>query len=192
MAVANRRYVVGLGNPGRRYRRTRHNLGFMVVEALAERWGASRPRRTFGGLARQGHFGDDAVMLLEPMTFMNASGQSVAEMMRFYKAEPGELLVVLDDMDLPPGRIRVRPSGSAGGHKGLGDVLARLGTDKVARVRLGIGSAPPPMDPTDYVLGVMDEEELALANEAVERACLAVEDWLALGTEAAMSRHNGP
>jgi len=191
MAVANRRYVVGLGNPGRRYRRTRHNLGFMVAEALAERWDASSARRAFEGLLREGAFGPHRVLLLAPMTFMNRSGQSVAEMVRFYKAAPGELLVVLDDMDLPPGRIRLRASGSAGGHKGLGDVVARLGTEAVARLRVGIGPSPAPMDPADYVLGVMTEDELALANQAIERACLAVEDWMALGIEAAMSKHNG-
>lgn len=124
------------------------------------------------------------------MTFMNRSGQAVSELARFYKVQAARLLIVLDDLAMPPGKIRLRGQGSAGGHKGLCDVLDRLGTDQVARLRLGIGEPPAGMDATDYVLGRMSKEELALANEAIDHACQAVEDWLAVGTEAAMNKHN--
>lgn len=183
-------YVVGLGNPGRRYRRTRHNLGFEVVELLADRWQAPSPRRTFAGRLWQGDFAGRPVRLLAPETYMNDSGRSVAEMVRFYKVDPAQLLIVLDDMALEPGSVRLRARGSAGGHNGLADVLDVLGTREVARLRLGIGEPPPGMDGVDYVLGKITDAERAAADEAIETACRVVEDWLTEGTEAAMNRHN--
>ena len=184
--------VVGLGNPGRSYRLTRHNLGFMVVYALVERWRAEGPRQAFGGELWEARFGSWRVRLLTPMAFMNRSGQAVQELVRFFRLPPERLLVVLDDMALPPGRIRLRGGGSAGGHHGLADVLEKLGGAEVPRLRVGIGAAPGPMDAVDYVLGKMSEEELALARTAIDQACQAVEDWLMLGMDAAMTRHNRP
>lgn len=182
--------VVGLGNPGRSYERTRHNLGFMVVDALARRWAAGAASDKFAGRLWQATVAERKVMLLEPMTFMNRSGDAVGPMMRFYKVEPDQVLVVLDDLALPPGVIRLRTGGSAGGHNGLTDVIRVTGTQQVPRLRIGIGSAPPRMDPADYVLGRMGEDELATANLAVERACEAVEDWIVLGAQRAMTKHN--
>jgi len=183
-------FVVGLGNPGRRYRRTRHNLGFMVVDRLVDRWVAGPSRSAFDGLFWDARVDGRRVGLLEPMTFMNVSGRSVAAMARFYKAAPADLLVVLDDLALPPGTIRLRAGGSAGGHNGLQDVLTALGTPEVPRLRLGIGAAPPAMDGADYVLAKMDEDALASANQALDQAVEAVEDWLTLGVAEAMNRHN--
>ncbi len=183
-------FVVGLGNPGRRYRQTRHNLGFMAVDRLADRWGAGAARRVFDGVFRDARVGGRRVGLLEPMTFMNRSGRSVAAMVRFYKAATSDLLVVLDDLALPEGAIRLRPGGSAGGHKGLQDVLAALGTQEVPRLRLGIGAAPAVMDAVDYVLAKMDDDALAAAHQAVDKAVEAVEDWITLGIAEAMNRHN--
>ena len=190
MDPSSTRYVVGLGNPGRRYERTRHNVGFWVLEALAQRWNAQPPSRAFNGFLWDAKFRGTRVMLLEPQTFMNASGQSVGELVRFYKATPSDLMIVLDDMALPVGRIRLRNNGSAGGHNGLTDILRVLGTQEVPRLRVGIGSPPPVMEWVDYVLGVMDEGDRALANQAIDQACLAIEDWISLGLDAAMNRHN--
>jgi peptidyl-tRNA hydrolase, PTH1 family len=184
--------VVGLGNPGRQYHLTRHNLGFMVVEALIARWGAQGPRKAFSGELWDARFGGRRIWLLAPMTFMNRSGAAVQELVRFYQVPLERLLVVMDDMALPPGRIRLRPEGSAGGHNGLADVLAMLSSVEVPRLRVGIGEPPGRMDGVDYVLGKLSEDELAAANIAVEQACQAVEDWLTLGMDAAMSKHNRP
>lgn len=190
MDASGTRYVVGLGNPGRRYQRTRHNLGFLVVEELARRWDALPPKHAFHSFLWDARFGRQRVMLLQPQTFMNRSGQAVGELARFYRVEPADMMVVLDEMALPAGRIRLRGEGSAGGHNGLADILAVLGTDRIPRLRIGIGAPPPRMEGRDYVLGVMDENELAVARQAVEQAAQAVEDWLTAGLSAAMNRHN--
>jgi peptidyl-tRNA hydrolase, PTH1 family len=162
----------------------------MVVDELARRWNAPPPRRAFSGMLWDARFGARRVLLLEPMTFMNRSGQAVAELVRFYKALPQDVLIVLDDLALPPGKVRLRAGGSAGGHNGLDDVLACLGTQEVARLRLGIGEPTGGIDAIDYVLGRMNEDELAAARQAVDQACQAVEDWLTEGLQAAMNRHN--
>jgi PTH1 family peptidyl-tRNA hydrolase len=182
--------VVGLGNPGRKYQRTRHNLGFMAVEAMARRWGATAPTDAFAGAVCEARVQDRRVVLLEPLTFMNRSGDSVGPMMRYYKIPPEQVMIVLDDLALAPGTIRLRAGGSAGGHNGLTDVIRAAGTQQIPRLRLGIGAAPPRIDGADYVLGRMSEEELALANAAIDRACQAVEDWIVLGVDRAMSKHN--
>ena len=118
------------------------------------------------------------------------TARDVGKLVRFYKAQPQDLMLVLDDMALPPGRIRLRPGGSAGGHNGLADVLAAMGTDEVPRLRIGIGEPPGPMDGVDYVLGRLSEDELAAAKGAIERACQAIEDWLSTDLSAVMSQYN--
>ena len=190
MDSSTAKFVVGLGNPGRRYHRTRHNLGFMVVERLADLWDAGPGRQAFDGRLWDVKRDGRSVYLLAPMIFMNRSGRSVAAMARFYKAATSDMLIVLDDLALPPGKIRLRAGGSAGGHNGLQDVQDVLGTQDVPRLRLGIGPSPSQMDPADYVLGKMNEDELALANQAIDQAVAAVEDWLTVGVEEAMNRHN--
>ena len=188
------RFVVGLGNPGRRYAQTRHNVGFQVVAVLHRRWGFGPERDAFDGLAADGRLqrGDEAhrVMLFRPMTYMNDSGSAVRKMVDYYRSNCEDLLVVLDDMALPPGRLRARAGGSAGGHKGLADVLRALGTSDVARLRLGIGAPPGRMDPTDFVLGCLSDAEAEAVGPAVQRAADAVEDWVLRGTMFVMERYN--
>jgi PTH1 family peptidyl-tRNA hydrolase len=190
MDASEAKFIVGLGNPGRRYRHTRHNLGAMAVERLAELWNAGSARHAFDGLLWDVRHAGRTVYLLEPMTFMNRSGGSVGALMRFYRADVDDVLVVLDDLALPPGKIRIRPDGSAGGHNGLQDILTVLGTQAVPRLRLGIGPSPAEIDSADYVLGKMSDDERALASEAIDKAVAAIEDWLAGGVEEAMNRHN--
>ena len=180
--------VLGLGNPGRRYVRTRHNVGFRVVEALARRWEVEVRRRKF--LARVGEAarGGRRVLLVKPGTYMNASGRSARAALDFYRLGPEELCVVSDDVNLPLGRLRVRRSGSAGGHRGLESVAVSLGTDCFGRLRVGVGA--PRGDPRDYVLSTFSTEESDAAEAAVERAASAVECWLEEGIERCMNRYN--
>lgn len=189
------KFVVGLGNPGSQYARTRHNAGFMVVEELARRWAPQAPpRRAFDGqlydvrVRRAG--GQRRLMMLQPLTYMNRSGQAVSQMLAFYKAQAADVLVVLDDFALPLGRLRARAGGSAGGHNGLSDVLRALGTQDVPRLRIGVGSPPPPMDAADYVLAAFAPAEMELVGQTVDRAADAVEDWAAGGIEAVMNNYN--
>ncbi len=193
--IETKRFVVGLGNPGRKYARTRHNVGFRVLDALCERWSASAGRSAFGGQlfdARpsRGESAGRRVMLLEPQTYMNRSGQPAGDMVSFYKASPQDLLVVLDDTALPLGQLRARPGGSAGGHKGLANVLERLGTDRVARLRVGIGSPPASWDVIDFVLSKFREDEEEIIEVAIRLAAEAVEDWVFDGIDSVMNRYN--
>ena len=184
------KFVVGLGNPGRKYQGTRHNTGFRVLEALAARWQVPPPRSAFCGQLADVRVGDQRVMLLAPQTYMNLSGQAVQELLTFYKAPVEDLLVVLDDLALPPGQLRFRASGSSGGQKGLADILARLGTDQVPRLRIGIGSPTPPMDATNYVLSVFGPDQEPVIRQAVQLAAQAVEDWVLRGMTYAMETYN--
>lgn len=188
------KFVVGLGNPGRSYRRTRHNVGFAVVEALVQRWGGGDGRKAFegrlfeaapviGGAGRR-------VRLLQPQTFMNRSGAAAAAMMQYYKADVRDLLVVLDDMALPVGQLRFRAAGSSGGHKGLADVLEALGSEQVPRLRIGIGAAPVEMDGADYVLTGFGPDEKQIMQQAIGLAAQAVEDWIAAGITGVMDKYN--
>ncbi|MCJ7543689.1 MAG: aminoacyl-tRNA hydrolase [Phycisphaerae bacterium] len=192
--IAATKCVVGLGNPGREYRRSRHNVGFMVVEALAERWGAGRGRRAFDGRLREARptigGAPRRVMLLQPQTYMNRSGSAASAMVRFYKADPPDVLLVLDDMALPLGRLRFRTGGSSGGHRGLADVLAALGSEQVPRLRIGIGVAPPGVDGTEYVLTAFAADERETMDQAVRQAAAAVEEWITLGITSVMDKYN--
>jgi len=181
------RLVVGLGNPGRRYRGTRHNVGFEVVERLARRWGV-RFRAEGQAEVAQAEVGGEPVLLAKPLTFMNLSGQAVAELVRRWGLAPNQVLVVYDDMDLPVGAIRVRARGTAGGHRGMASVLEGLGTLEIPRVRVGIGR--PGSDAVDHVLSRFEPAERAQVEEAVERAADAVEVALRDGIHRAMDRFN--
>jgi PTH1 family peptidyl-tRNA hydrolase len=189
------KFVVGLGNPSRQYARTRHNVGFAVLEALRRRWDLDEGRRAFEGRLNDARVqrpgtGVRRAMLLEPHTYMNCSGRAVRQMADFYKAACEDLLIVLDDMALPVGRLRARAEGSAGGHNGLTDVLAALGSEKVPRLRIGIGPPPGSMDPKDFVLSPFLDEELATIQQAVPRAAEAVEDWLFHDIAYVMDKYN--
>lgn len=188
------RFVVGLGNPGRQYERTRHNVGFMVLAELAGRWGLGPPGQRFSGLFYDARLEKPAglrrVMMLAPQTYMNLSGQAVGQMSAFYKADCRDVMIVLDDLALPTGRIRVRPGGSAGGHNGLADIVRTLGTQDVPRLRIGIGQAPACMDQADYVLSRFGPDEVPVIEQAVKQAAQAVEDWIWSGMDQVMNKYN--
>ena len=183
--------IVGLGNPGREYADTRHNLGYRLVDVLAGRWGIDVSKRKFEGRCGAGHVGGEPVMLLKPTTYMNRSGQSVAAACGFYKAAPGDVMIGLDDLDLPLGQIRVRRGGGAGGHRGLADALRQLASEAVPRVRIGIGRPRGP-GAIDHVLSRFTPAEAEAVAGAVERAADAVAMWLERGIEAAMNEYNAP
>ncbi|MDI6450057.1 aminoacyl-tRNA hydrolase [Anaerobaca lacustris] len=190
--MADLKLVVGLGNPGPEYAETRHNLGFKVIEALDEALGIVVKQQKFGARVGEGWYRDRKVMLMKPWQYMNRSGQAVATVAGFYKLGLGDLIVITDDRALAPGRIRIRAKGSAGGHNGLADIIARLGSDEFARCRIGIGDCPGALA-VDYVLGRPREDERPLLNEAIVRARDAVLCWLESGTERTMNEFNsGP
>ncbi|MDI3280959.1 MAG: aminoacyl-tRNA hydrolase [Bacillota bacterium] len=184
------RLVVGLGNPGRRYENTRHNAGFLVLDRLAERLHASEWRRLDRALVAEGAVDGEKVVLVKPQTYMNLSGLAVRALLDWFKLTPEALLVIYDDMDLPVGRLRLRLEGSSAGHKGMESVLAQVGTEKVARLRVGIGRPAPPMAARDYVLSPFSPEEARSAAQALERAAEAVLCWLRQGAERAMNIYN--
>jgi PTH1 family peptidyl-tRNA hydrolase len=184
--------ICGLGNPGDRYRLTRHNVGFRVVDLLADRWGLTGAGRVRDGAARLEVERPDPVgrlLLVKPMKFMNISGGPVRAALRHAEADPtSELLVVADDVDLPLGKIRLRRGGSAGGHNGLRDIIAALGSNEFNRLRVGIGRAG---ETVDHVLSTFKKHERDLAAEAIATAADAAELWLTEGIEAAMNEYNG-
>jgi PTH1 family peptidyl-tRNA hydrolase len=189
--------VVGLGNPGRRYEATRHSVGFRIVERFAARWGIELGQRCYGGRfgrgAVRGAAGEPLeVALLEPQTFMNRSGAAVAEALRGLGVEDpaADLLVVLDDVDLPFGRLRVRPAGGAGGHRGLEDVIEALGRSDFPRLRFGVGRPPALLDTAEWVLEPFSEEEQARLGPRIEAASEALGAALLEGVAAAMNRFN--
>jgi PTH1 family peptidyl-tRNA hydrolase len=190
-----RLFVVGLGNPGRQYEQTRHNVGFRVVDLLRRKFSAGDGRVAFGGQLWEarpaGPQGErPRVLLFEPHTYMNRSGQAVRELLAFYKASAEDALIVLDDMNLPVGRLRLRAEGSAGGQKGLADVVGQLGTQAVPRLRIGIGSPPGRMDGADFVLSKFLPAEFDAIDVAIAQAADAVSDWVFHGMNYAMERHN--
>jgi len=182
--------VVGLGNPGTKYRNTRHNVGFRTIDELARRSGIMTTRRRFSGEVGSGSIGGQRVILLKPMTYMNCSGHSVREAMTYYKLDLEDLLVIVDDLALPVGRLRIRAKGSAGGHNGLADIIDELGgTDGFCRLRIGIGQVQGERM-VDHVLSAFSPQEKTVIEPAIGRAADAVEGWLTGGPEVAMNRFN--
>lgn len=181
--------IVGLGNPGSRYANTRHNVGFMVLDRLAQRARTTIARRQCSALVATTEVGGERVCLAKPQTYMNLSGEAVACLLRFYKASPRDLLVVYDDRDLPLGKIRLRERGGAGSHRGMESIIAALGTDDFPRLRVGIGR-PPGVDAVAHVLGSFSAEERPIAEDALSRAVEAIEVALREGLPAAMNRFN--
>jgi PTH1 family peptidyl-tRNA hydrolase len=184
--------VIGLGNPGRKYEETRHNVGFQLLAELARRHGARAPKAKFEAEIAEIQLGSERVLLVGPQTFMNASGRSVRPLVDFYQLELSNLLVVCDDIALPLGRIRLRKSGSSGGQKGLENILQQFGTQEVARLRIGVDAPPPQMDAADYVLGRFGKREAEVVDTALMRAADAAEAWVIDGLVAAMNRFNPP
>lgn len=183
--------IVGLGNPGKKYEDTRHNIGFEVIQALAGAYATAPGRLKFEGQIQEGLVGTEKILLLMPHTFMNLSGRSVKQTLDFYKITEADLLVVCDDFHLPLGTLRLRPSGSDGGQKGLADTVRQLGTDQFARLRMGIGPVPEQWDPADFVLGKFGTHERKAVDEQVARAREAVLIWVEQGILAAMNKFNG-
>jgi len=188
------RLIIGLGNPGSEYHLTRHNVGFMVLDRLAQQHGLSsqRPRLRFESATLEGEVAGQHCLLLEPQTYMNRSGRAVRAAVDFYKLSPADLLIVVDDVALPVGRIRMRSEGSAGGHNGLSDIEAHLGTTAYPRLRIGIDPPPANIPQADYVLSRFTEPQLDALKPALARACDAISCWLTAGIEKAMTLYNAP
>jgi PTH1 family peptidyl-tRNA hydrolase len=182
--------IVGLGNLGRKYDRTRHNVGFGVVDRLAERFGDGRAKDKFEGRLVEARIGGERVLLLWPHTFMNRSGASVGPAMEFYKLELADLLVVCDDFNLPLGKLRFRREGSAGGQNGLADIIGRLGSEQFSRLRLGIGPVPENWDAADFVLSKFAASERDTVEETTARAADGAECWVNQGIETCMNQFN--
>jgi len=182
--------VAGLGNPGARYRGTRHNVGFDVIDVLAARQGVGFDAAPAEALQAKWRRADDAVLLVKPLTFMNLSGHALGDLLRFFKIETGDLLVVVDDINLELGRLRARRAGSAGGHNGLKSVIAELGTEEFARLRIGVGRGDARRDLADHVLAKFDPEERSDVAEAVGRSADAAELFVTEGIGAVMNRFN--
>ncbi len=184
------RLVVGLGNPGERYRRTRHNLGFLVIDAVADRAGVRRGRVEHDAWVAEAELADERVLLVKPQTFMNRSGVAVEPLVRKYADRAGDALVIVDDVALELTQLRVRERGSHGGHNGLRSLVEAFGTDEFPRIRVGIRRGDSPVDLAGYVLSDFDPEEVLVVQEVVGRAAEAVECFLREGAQAAMTRFN--
>ena len=184
--------IAGLGNPGRQYEKTRHNMGFDVIDEIIDRCWIPQ-----GGIAHKAMYGKgiiagEKVMLAKPLTYMNLSGESIREFVNYYKIDPEtELIVIYDDIDLEPGQIRIRKKGSAGGHNGIKSIIGQLGTQNFYRIKVGVGAKPKGWDLADYVLGHFSSQERELVDEAVKKAADAVETILQSGIDAAMNQYNG-
>lgn len=183
--------IVGLGNPGRKYENTRHNAGFFVLDRLAEKQGVTIDRIKFKGLCAETVLAGQKVLLLKPSTFMNLSGQSVTEAMRFYKLKPEQVIVVFDDISLEPGRLRIRRKGSDGGQNGMKNIIYLSGSDRFPRIKMGIGAKPNPgWDLADWVLSTFSAAEQKALAEAADRAVSALELMVNGNIDEAMSRYN--
>lgn len=190
--VKSKMYIIaGLGNPGRQYEGTRHNVGFSVIDILADKYGIALDFEKHKAICGKGVIEGEKVILVKPLTFMNLSGESLQEVVHYYKVDPeNDLIVISDDIDLDVGRIRVRPKGSAGGHNGLKNIIAHLGTDGFARVKVGVGAKPKGWDLADWVLGHFSDEDEKLMQESKNNAALAVVDIMQEGCEKAMNHFN--
>lgn len=170
--------IVGLGNPGREYELTRHNIGFMAIDELAKRWNISLNEQKFKGVFGAGFVNGEKVILLKPLTYMNLSGESIRPLMDYYKIDVEDFVVMYDDLDIPVGKLRLRMKGSAGGHNGVKSTISHLGTQEFQRIRMGIDRPKNGMKVIDYVLGRFTSEEITDVNHSIEKAADACEEWL--------------
>lgn len=182
--------IIGLGNPGSQYSGTRHNVGFDVIGELSRRFNAGAPQTKYKSEVVDIRIGSEKVLLIAPMTYMNCSGEAVIQFVNFYQPDLTDLVVICDDMNLPGGRIRWRAKGSAGGQKGLADIIQRLGSNEFPRLRIGIGRAPGRMDTTSWVLGRFREEERSEQELARVRAADSLEKWVQEGLDPVMNQFN--
>jgi len=182
---------VGLGNPGPRYQLTRHNAGFIAVDLLAEKWQTGFTVQKHQALLAEARINGERVQLAKPLTLMNLSGEAVGKLVRYYKIDLADILVIYDDLDLEVGKIRLRPRGQSGGHKGMASVMAHLGSAEIARLKIGIGRPEKGGDAVNYVLSPFDDHQWQELEAIWERVLQAVEVWLREGLAAAMNRFNG-
>ena len=183
--------IVGLGNPGRKYEKTRHNMGFDVIDCLVEKHGVPQSGVKFNAMFGKGIIGGERVILMKPLSFMNLSGGPVREMVNFFKIDlEKELIVIYDDIDLDPGQLRIRKQGSAGGHNGMKDIIRCLGTDRFVRVKVGVGARPQDWDLADYVLSRFSDADRKVIDEGIEQAADAVEMAVEKGVDIAMNQYN--
>ena len=182
--------LVGLGNPGKKYEGTRHNVGWQVIGEMAVRHGAARPKVKFDAEIAEISVAGQKLVLVAPQTYMNASGRSVRQLVDFYQIAPSDVLVICDDINLPLAKLRMRRTGSSGGQKGLENVIQQLGTPDVPRLRIGVGQPPNGRDAADYVLDRFGKAEMKEIEVAVRSAADAVETWVSDGVEKAMNRFN--
>lgn len=181
--------IAGLGNPGKKYENTRHNMGFITIDQLAEKHNIKADKLKFKALVGEGRIAGQKVLLVKPQTYMNLSGESIREVMNFYKLEPENLIVIYDDIDIEAGNLRIRKFGSAGTHNGMKSVVYQLQSDRFPRIRLGIGSQKKG-DLVDFVIGGFSKEEVPVLEEAVKNAVLAVECIIEEGIDKAMNQYN--
>jgi PTH1 family peptidyl-tRNA hydrolase len=183
--------IVGLGNPGKQYDMTRHNIGFHTIDYIAEKYGARMTKLKFKAVYGECIIAGEKVYLVKPQTYMNLSGDSVAEMAQFYKIPPENIIIINDDISLDTGRIRIRKKGSAGGHNGLKSIILRLNSDEFPRVKMGVGAPKhDDYDLADFVLGRFTKEEIPVMEEAIKKAEGAVSEIIKNGTESAMNKYN--
>lgn len=183
--------IVGLGNPGKDYEKTRHNVGFDAVDLLIDEYRIPQSGVKFKAMYGKGMIGSEKVLVAKPLTFMNLSGEAVRALVDYFKIDvKEELLVVYDDIDLEPGNIRVRAKGSAGGHNGMKNIIQHLGTQEFARVRIGVGAKPKGWDLADHVLSRFSKEDREKVDESIEKGCKAVRCFVEEGIDAAMNKYN--
>ncbi len=182
--------ILGIGNPGKQYENTKHNIGFISLDFLAASLGVQMNKIKFKALVGEGYLGSEKVLLVKPQTFVNLSGESVAEIMNFYKLPPENLIVIYDDINLDAGRIRIRPKGSDGGHNGIKSILYHLKSDNFPRIRLGVGMKPQGYDLADWVLSKFTDEEIKVMSKAVDLVPDMVEEIIKRGPASAMNRFN--
>ena len=181
--------IVGLGNPGSQYEDTRHNIGFKVLDNIAQEYNIDINRQKFKGMYGEGFINGEKVILLKPSTYMNLSGESVKEVLDFYKLSNEDILVIYDDISLDVGRLRIREKGSAGGHNGIKNIIAHLGTDVFPRIKVGVGQ--PDVDLVNYVLGKFSKEEMDVLSESIEASTKAVKEIISNDVKSAMNIYNG-
>lgn len=182
--------IVGLGNPTDKYKGTRHNVGFSVINSIGDKYGIAVDTKKHKAIIGKGIIEGEKVILAMPQTYMNLSGESVRELLDYYKCDMEDLIVIFDDISLDVGKLRIRKKGSAGGHNGIKNIIAHTGTQEFTRIKVGVGEKPSRMDLADYVLGHFSKEEQPIIREAADTACSAVATIIAEGPDMAMNKFN--
>lgn len=183
--------IAGLGNPGIKYADTRHNIGFITLDYLAQQLNIKINKIKHKALVGEGYIGDEKVLLVKPQTYMNLSGESILDVVEYYKLPIENLIVIYDDIDLPLGVLRIRPKGSAGSHNGMKSIIYLLQRDDFPRIRIGIGKQPEHMDLADYVTGKFTKDEIPIITEAAKKAAKAAQEIITKGIASAMNKYNG-